>query len=421
MSESRKIGKPCAFPFAINNSESEAHSQHRFSGANDDCAGTVTTASYPSRTDTRVSRAMSWTLLSRTSRRLNVVATIFSQRWPIARRLLVLLCRFRWGTTVLRSDSATRHRRTGASRSDAARRYAVIWATGAQGPRMKFEPLHHVLHAIANCKDATRVVGNQEFRRAWQITEAAKDLQQQLCNAPDPHPGWMENRRNRYIFNEGVAEEGMALIDSAAGWYDYEVSRRLAFLAADSRVRQGRQIVTPLMEPVVEENGQWTRQEFFRALSIGFDRSEVVKFLDATRITYRFDDGWVDRSQGDAGGGAPVPTGARPGDTESPPDTTLTVRLHTTMRRRRFLDPVIDEAVTRAGNTNLADVFFHLRNMALESTPPFTGEISKGGALFYTDEENCESKLTRDGLKQRLYRRRRAAEEACEHDPKAPA
>lgn len=133
MIESRKIGKPCAFPFAINNNESEAHSQHRFSVANGDWAGTVTTASYPSRTGTRVSRTMSWTLLSRTSRRLNVVATIFSQRWSIARRLLVLLCRFRWGTTVLRSDSATRHRGTGASRPDADRRYAVIWATGARG------------------------------------------------------------------------------------------------------------------------------------------------------------------------------------------------------------------------------------------------------------------------------------------------
>lgn len=157
---------------------------------------------------------------------------------------------------------------------------------------MKFESLHHVLHAIAKCKDATRIVGNPEFRHAWQITEAAKDLQQQLCNAPDPHPRWAENRRNRHIFNEGVAEEGMALIDSAAGWYDFEVSRRLAFLAADSRVRQGRQIVTPLIEPVVEENGQWTRDEFFRSLSIGFDRLEVVRFLDAARIPHSFGDNW---------------------------------------------------------------------------------------------------------------------------------
>lgn len=155
---------------------------------------------------------------------------------------------------------------------------------------MDFEPLHHVLQTIAKCKDATTIVGNAAFRHAWQVTEAAKDLQQQLCNAPDPRPRWVENRRNRHIFNEGVAEDGMSLIDRAAGWYDFEVSRRLAFLAADSRVRQGRQIVTPLMEPVVEENGQWTRAEFLRSLGIGFDRSELVKFLNTTRIPHSFSD-----------------------------------------------------------------------------------------------------------------------------------
>ncbi|CAG4886709.1 hypothetical protein [Paraburkholderia saeva] len=155
---------------------------------------------------------------------------------------------------------------------------------------MKFESLHHVLHEIAKCKDPARIVGNSEFRRAWQITEAAKDLQQQLCNAPDPHPRWVENRRNRHIFNEGVAAEGMSLIESAAAWYEYEEGRRLCFVAVDSRFRQGRQIVTPLMEPVVEENGQWDQNEFFRSLSIGFDRSEVVRFLDATRIPHGFGD-----------------------------------------------------------------------------------------------------------------------------------
>ncbi|ARL23931.1 hypothetical protein [Burkholderia pseudomallei] len=157
---------------------------------------------------------------------------------------------------------------------------------------MKFESLHHVLHAIAKCKDATRIVGNPEFRRAWQITEAARDLLQQLRNADELRPRWAEDRLNRHMFNDAVADDGIALLEKAARWYDHEARKRLAFLAADSRVRQGRQIVTPLIEPVVEENGQWDRDEFFRSLSIGFDRLEVVRFLGAARIPHSFGDNW---------------------------------------------------------------------------------------------------------------------------------
>src|SRR5476651_803016 len=151
---------------------------------------------------------------------------------------------------------------------------------------MKFESMHHVLRAIARCIDTANIVGNPQFKHACQISEAARDLWQQLSNAPDLRPRWVEIRYRRPMFNDRVAEEGEALLEAAAQWRDYETSRRLAFIAVESRV--GKHSATPLMEPVIEENGQWTQQEFWRAASIGFDRAEVVRFLDATNIPYRF-------------------------------------------------------------------------------------------------------------------------------------
>jgi hypothetical protein len=286
---------------------------------------------------------------------------------------------------------------------------------------MKFESLHHVLCSVARCKDASRIVGRPEFRHAWQITEAAKDLQQQLCNVPELQPRWAENRRNRHIFNNGVAEEGMALLDTVADWYHFEESRLRAYFAMKSRLP--RAAVTPLVEPVVEEIGQWTREEFLRALTIGFDRLEVVRFLDATRISYRFDDHWADPRQDDGvdrGLLVGVPKHSGLGDIKNLPGTAMTVRVHSITRRPRVLTAPIDEAIRKAGNMNTATVLMHLREMALAQTLPFTGVMAPDGGLFYTDENGVMSVLTRSKLTKHLWRRRCAAKEASDFDPKAP-
>ena len=71
--------------------------------------------------------------------------------------------------------------------------------------------------------------------------------------------------------------------------------------------------------------------------------------------------------------------------------------------RRDALHVVIDKAIARAGNLDTADVGLQLRELALASEPPFTGEV-QGNALMYTDEENKVVPLTRNALDARLRR-----------------
>lgn len=73
--------------------------------------------------------------------------------------------------------------------------------------------------------------------------------------------------------------------------------------------------------------------------------------------------------------------------------------------RRDILDPVIDKAIRDAGRKDLQQVFLKLRELALQSELPFTGEID-GDALCYTNSENKPDKLNKKALSQRLQRRR---------------
>lgn len=77
--------------------------------------------------------------------------------------------------------------------------------------------------------------------------------------------------------------------------------------------------------------------------------------------------------------------------------------------RQNFLDAPIDRAIKTAGSDVAAAVFLALKNMALEGKDPFTGEISKAGGLYYTNEGNALDELTLERLSSRLSRRRKAA------------
>ncbi|MBY0473690.1 MAG: hypothetical protein K2Q13_01355 [Nitrosomonas sp.] len=72
--------------------------------------------------------------------------------------------------------------------------------------------------------------------------------------------------------------------------------------------------------------------------------------------------------------------------------------------RRNILDPAIEEAIKKAGTTELADVFLQLKELAKDECPPFTG-IFEGDALCYTNENDIQAKLSRSALGKRLKRR----------------
>ncbi|SOE70535.1 hypothetical protein SAMN05414139_03809 [Burkholderia sp. D7] len=149
---------------------------------------------------------------------------------------------------------------------------------------MEFVSLHVVLLAISECINAEHTVGSAEFRRSRQVSEAARNLLQQWNNAEDLRPRWVEMDGNirRFMFKRSVAVEGVVLLEKAAAWIDDETAKRLAFLVAKERSPQSCPI-----EPVVAENGQWDHREFLRALNIGFDRPEAIRFLNATNLSHR--------------------------------------------------------------------------------------------------------------------------------------
>lgn len=72
--------------------------------------------------------------------------------------------------------------------------------------------------------------------------------------------------------------------------------------------------------------------------------------------------------------------------------------------RRNFLDPVIDQAIEQAGSKELQEVYLKLKELALSSEPPFTGEID-GNGLCYTDDNDQRAILNKESLRKRLLRR----------------
>ncbi len=75
---------------------------------------------------------------------------------------------------------------------------------------------------------------------------------------------------------------------------------------------------------------------------------------------------------------------------------------------RNTLDPAIDEAIKRAGNMELADVFLKLKEMALNSHSPFTGGVGSR-TLNYTNDNNVNDNFSKDALGKRLKIRRNNA------------
>lgn len=72
-------------------------------------------------------------------------------------------------------------------------------------------------------------------------------------------------------------------------------------------------------------------------------------------------------------------------------------------RRRDLLTPIIEEAVKEAGSYDSAKVFLILKEKALSSTSPFTGNI-EGDSLQYTNSKNKIDLLSKEAIGKRLSR-----------------
>lgn len=90
------------------------------------------------------------------------------------------------------------------------------------------------------------------------------------------------------------------------------------------------------------------------------------------------------------------------------PSSVKASTIHTTyFIKRNSLDGPIEEAIKRAGSTSSGMVWIHLRDIALEGAPPFTGMV-EDELLHYTNDKNQPATLSKDALKKRLQKYRRS-------------
>lgn len=75
--------------------------------------------------------------------------------------------------------------------------------------------------------------------------------------------------------------------------------------------------------------------------------------------------------------------------------------------KRNCLDGPIEAAIQKAGSTAIGAVWSILRDMAFNEVAPFTGGVD-GAALEYTNDENELTMLTREALRKRLSRSKKA-------------
>lgn len=131
--------------------------------------------------------------------------------------------------------------------------------------------------------------------------------------------------------------------------------------------------------------------------SIGFYRSEVVRYLDAVRVRHQIRLRNVDV------------------EATSSPESDSELKVRRTKQRRDLLEPAIDQAINDAnGSTETPEVWLKLKQLALNEFPPFKGTFSEKGDIEYDDDDpssggSCIKSFSRDALDSRLRRRKKGA------------
>jgi len=144
---------------------------------------------------------------------------------------------------------------------------------------MEFITLREVFYAIKARVSAP--TGSGEFADEIIISEAAGLLHQALSNNSKSRPHWVEENKisGKPIFNDtAVHPEAMAMLEHASGYHDRSVKNRSnhnsSCLKAGLDPNEVGDVIHLADLPFSE------LQFIFRLREIGFDRAELVEFLD---------------------------------------------------------------------------------------------------------------------------------------------
>lgn len=148
---------------------------------------------------------------------------------------------------------------------------------------MNFIDLDTVLTGLA---DRVLVPQESQFPEEARISEAAGLLRQTLHNVSQDRPRWVERNKisRKPEFNDAaIYPDAMAMLEHAAGWYRREVKNRLAHIALCLNAGLGPKDVEPSLNLA---DLPFPGVQFFRPREIGFDRAELVAFLDSNQIDH---------------------------------------------------------------------------------------------------------------------------------------
>jgi hypothetical protein len=126
------------------------------------------------------------------------------------------------------------------------------------------------------------IAEHPDIVEAWRYSEAAANLHQQLHNLPEQRPRWMtlHNVTGKPVFSDDVATEGMGMLEYMAGWYKKHIEAHSDFFAFYSRA--GMDANAELSR--YPHYRKYRRGALSRAFVIGFDRTDLIRFLDDARV-----------------------------------------------------------------------------------------------------------------------------------------
>jgi hypothetical protein len=183
-----------------------------------------------------------------------------------------------------------------------------------KGREMNFVTLDDTLTALANCvsvhqddtnesSEAPKVKayfpnfyasGNgsincsslQQEEDTYRYSKAARILHQTLVKFPESQAMWLGRQSDQKLLqNVGVSSYGMAVLSHTMDWHHWETKR---FVGNKFSVLNCKPVLDPRLEPISFNltRGQYPHEPSSRPYKVGFNRAELIAFLDRNEIKY---------------------------------------------------------------------------------------------------------------------------------------
>lgn len=153
--------------------------------------------------------------------------------------------------------------------------------------QVEFISLSNALEGIAACISVHECTICPEEKK---FSSAAGLLHQLLNNAPEERPRWVEinSITARPVFSDAALyPEGMEILLHTAGWHERERENHVKHLLHLAAAKE-RGIDPSLITKGHNLNdGRYPRLQLLRPRGIGFDRTELISFLDQNKIEHK--------------------------------------------------------------------------------------------------------------------------------------